>query len=364
MAFSKHSTAIKHKLDYIEDIYQERHQVSGITFVSYKPWLPARRYATDDDNAVFTGMYLATASFRYSASGTEVNYQAVLRALAGIHILTHVSKTPGMLARWAFPLAGSWERIGYDKVKSLESETNSYGEHIKAGRLYENEDMGYAFITKTTRDQLSGVLFGLTAAFTYVPRLRPRVRTIINDMYARLVSTGWSLVDHEGKTGTSAHKVDSAQRLLIKALYSAANDSPVKPSSLWFKFISLTTLHYNRIFTRTFSFSLNAMDAHSLFLLRDYHKEGYGVAKWIDRIHSFMKKDNNPYFDALYYVATDEKPSDKSLANLRKRIESEQYPGFFSWQKDPDDWWDTSDTKEGPGIDSMLPYWLLRVPNE
>jgi hypothetical protein len=341
----------------IEKRYQDKHQVDGISFVSIKqPDEWGDRYATDDDNAVFTGMYLAAASYRYATTGKKEDLRAVMGALQGIRLLTNVSPVAGMLARWAFPLENAWDRIGYDPVMSLKSETNTYGQHIKSGRLYTGK--GYAFLTKTTRDQLSGVLFGLTAAFTHVREARPVVELIISSMYHRLKYTGWSLVDHAGKTGTSAHKVDAAQRLVVKSLYNAATENGKRERSMFMRFIWFTTAHYNRIFTRTFSFSLNAMDAHSLFLLSDFHKEGKGTLRWIKRIQSFMKCDDNPHFDALYYAATGEPVSFRSKMNLHKRMRN-NYPAFFSWQKDPDSWWGESETKEGPGIDALLPYWII-----
>ena len=340
------------RLDTIEADYQANHQVGGIAFVA----IPPDRYASDDDNAVFTGMYLAGASYRYAVRGSNEDFQAVRSAVAGIHTLTHVSGTPGVLARWAFPVEGAWERIGYDPVKSPESEGNTYGDHIRSGRLYEHD--GYAFLTKTTRDQLSGVLFGLTAAWIHVPLVRSEVAVIVDALITRLRATDWSLVDHMGKTGTSAHRADSGQRLILTSLHNPATGPGERGSSLFLRYIWLTTIHYNRIITRTFSFSLNAMDAHSLFLLSDYHKEGKGAVAWVRRLQCFMRKDRNPYFDALHYAATGEEPHTKSRANWYRRIQ-ENYPGFFSWQKDPESWWRKSDKKVGPGIDAMLPYWVI-----
>ena len=346
-------------VDEIEANYQKKHQLEGISFVGIKQAddQPVR-YSSDDDNAVFSGMYLATASYRFAARGTPADLAAVKNAVSGIRLLTHVSGTPGVLARQAFPIEGAFDRQGYDSVKSLESAGNTYGQHILAGRLYEHE--GYAFLTKTTRDQLSGVLFGLTAAFTHVPEVRDDIKEIISALITRFRSTNWSLVDHAGKTGTSAHKVDAPQKLVIKALHNAATGSDERAGSLFLRFIWLTTIHYNRIITRTFSFSLNAMDAHSLFLLSDFHKEKKGARNWIKRIHRFMRKDKNPYFDALYFASTGVEPDEDSLNHLADRISSPIYPNFFSWQKDPDDWWVSSDRKTGPGIDAMLPYWMIR----
>ena len=47
----------------VQERYQKHHQVHGVTFVSRTSSTTASpRYATHDDNAIFTGMYLAAAS--------------------------------------------------------------------------------------------------------------------------------------------------------------------------------------------------------------------------------------------------------------------------------------------------------------
>ena len=228
------------KLKEVEEQYQKFNQVHGVSFVALPNW----RYASDNDNALYTGMYLGAAAYRYAGAPTAANQMKVEAALEGIKLLTTVSGTPGVLARWAFPLRNSWELIGYHKIKSLESETNTFGQRIREGQMYERGE--YAFQTKTTKDQISGVLFGLTAAWTFVPRVRPRVKQIVSDLAKRFDDTNWSLKDHEWKTGTSAHKLDSPLKLIVKSLYAATHETGVPVKSWWFRFIWLTTLHYNR----------------------------------------------------------------------------------------------------------------------
>jgi hypothetical protein len=340
----------------IEAEYQQGNQVNGVTFVRHKDKINGEvHYATDNDNALYTGLYLAAASYRYAVEPSSENAQAVLKSLSGVRLLTTVTGTPGVLVRWVFPLENSFERIGYDSEKSLIG-TNSYGDLIRSGQLYEKG--GYAFYTKTTRDQISGILFGLTAAHELVPAARPMVKLAIANLHARFRETKWSLVDHTGKTGTSAHKLDAPLRLVVKALHRRAHGFGNKPKERFFRWIWLTTMHYNRWITNTYSFGLNLLDAHSLTLLHRDHKESKGVCNWHKRLWRFVRKDDNPHFGALHLAATGEPLSAKSVANLERRSE-EPYRKFFAWSKDPADWWDDgSDKRTGPGIDVLLPYWM------
>jgi hypothetical protein len=341
----------------VEEEYQQGNQVNGVTFVRHKDKINGEiHYATDNDNALYTGLYLAAASYRYAVEPSQENVMAVLKALSGIRLLTTVTGTPGVLVRWVFPLEDSYARIGYDSEKSLEHVGNSYGDLIRSGQL--NERSGYAFYTKTTRDQIGGVLFGLTAAYELVEAARPLVKKTIGELHARFLETNWSLEDHEGKTGTSAHKLDAPNKLVVKALYRRAHGSGDKPKAWFFRFIWLVTIHYNRWITNTYSFGLNLFDAHSLMLLNKDHKEAKGARTWHNRLWRFVRKDKNPHFEALHLAATGEPISTEAMANLERRGE-EPYRKFFSWSRPPKDWWsDGNDVRRGPGIDVLLPYWM------
>ena len=120
-----------------------------MTFVSRKrSTAGSPRYATDDDNAIFSGMYLAAASYRYAVTQTPADLIAAESALEGVYLLTHVSGTPGVVARWVFPLENAWDWIGYDRIKSVEAE-NGWSRLIAKGQLYEHGD--YAFYTRTAK---------------------------------------------------------------------------------------------------------------------------------------------------------------------------------------------------------------------
>ncbi|MCP5044606.1 MAG: hypothetical protein GY944_26565 [bacterium] len=128
---------------------------------------------------------------------------------------------------------------------------------------------------------------------------------------------------------------------------------------MFFRWLGLHTVYYNRSVTRTFVWNLHAMNAHSLLLLRDHHREEEGVRRWEQKIWRFVAGDDNPHFAALHMAASGEAMPRAAFENLKRRA-NENYPGFFAWERDPDTWWNQERDVRGPGLDVLLPYWTLR----
>ena len=99
-------------------------------------------------------------------------------------------------------------------------------------------------------------------------------------------------------------------------------------------------------------------------MLRGHFKDEDAVEKWRDVVYNFVAKDSNPHFDELYvfFEKTRHMP-DASYANFTRRLRS-NYPGFFTWQKPQKEWWVTHETIEGPELDVLLPYWMMRYEME
>jgi len=345
-------------LNDIEKQYQAKHSVDGVSFVAYRD---TNRLGTDDDNALLTGMYLGAASFRAAVRGiTEEDLEPIFDALEGISLLTNVTGVPGVLVRQAFPYENSWNRIGYDPVMSLTG-GNSFGEKLRRDYLYHGDFMGeeYVYLTKTTKDQMTGILFGLTCAHILIPEARDIVRDIVSAIWHRMKVTDYSLVDHTGRThGTTAYKLDEPLRVCLNALYRASvNASARKPDSWFFKpcFNRIATLHYNRRIQNTYSYNLNLLMAHALLMLEPYHMCDKGVLKWRRILHNKVAGDENPHFDLLGQGYM----SNGSVNNLWRRM-SEPYHKGFCWSRDPEEWFGHESDKIGPSIDVILPMWMAR----
>ena len=271
--------------------------------------------------------------------------------------------------RQVFPTWNSWERIGYHPLRSLTSAGNSYGTLIRDGRVYHGLysspsgiEKSYAYTTKTTKDQISGILFGLTCAWYLVPQVRTTVTQIVKDLWNRMQVTGYSLRDHNNETfGTSAHELDAPLILCLDSLHRAVvvgEGRAVGKRNSWFfhPFWNwVMTRHYNRCVQNTYTYNLNLILAHSLFLLKSENKCEKGVDQWKNTLYSLVERDGNPHFDLLGTGQL----TFASKKNLEYRI-NEPYHKGFCWSKDPKDWFDTESDKEGPGIDALLPYWMNR----
>lgn len=146
-----------------------------------------------------------------------------------MHILTHISGTPGVLVRCAFPAARAAE-WRYPEA---------WEERIEDGYVYESsanvQDIGdpaasypvMIYYSRATRDQLTGILYGIGVALAEldpsdysgemaldVIEVRDILQEVIRAVWSRLKSTGFVIRDQEGKTGTTASLVTGLLQLL------------------------------------------------------------------------------------------------------------------------------------------------------
>jgi hypothetical protein len=271
----------------LEDNYRQHHSVNGILwearYAEAGDELPTL-YGTGGDSAIFTGFYLAGAVYRFRATGQAGDLQAVFEAARGLHILTHISGTPGVLVRCAFPAARAAE-WRYPEA---------WEERIENGYVYESSadvpDVGdpsacypvMIYYSRATRDQLTGILYGIGVALAeldpadysgaMVPdviKVRDILQEVIRAVWGRLKSTGFVIRDQEGKTGTTASLVTGLLRLQLLAVYRAALDGREGMESTEYKRI-------DRLYARTLvrTFSLNDGDVSAL-LNRGSLLDGY-----------------------------------------------------------------------------------------
>jgi len=262
----------------LEDNYQAYHCVNGIIWearyaeaIDEHPTL----YETGGDSAIFTGFYLAGAVYRFVTTGSSNDLDAVFEAALGLHILTHVSGTPGVIARCAFP-AASPQKWRYPE---------KWQDRIDRGYVYEspadipdiaNPSACYPvmiYYTRATRDQLTGILYGIGIALAElnpddyseetsrtVQKVIGILQEVIHAVWDRLESTGFVIKDHEGKTGTTAIFVSGLLKLQLLAVYRTALEQRDGVNGEEYKCI-------DRLYTRAFSgaFCLNDGDVSALF---------------------------------------------------------------------------------------------------
>ncbi len=329
--------------------YIARHQVDGVAYTRHAHGL----YWTDDDNALYTGLMLGAMAYRYAADPSPDKLDAVRLCLRGVSLLTLATGTRGVLVRRAMPRSMAPQfglnyplaEDNYWKTKPLETR----GE--------------YTFLLKTTKDQVTGILFGLSACRKLLAGVDAQIDdsmgTIIADLHHAITEREGSLRDHNYEThGTSAHKLDAPLRLNLEALAYSVGIIDEKPSENWFNHVRLYTAHYNTYIQNAYSHGLNAMTSHALTLLEEYHLNGTGVAQLSQKIDRVIREESNPLWELLLRGDT----SDEGDLRLDELSES-PYSRFFIWNKYRAEITERADTS-GPQIDYMLAGFMREFHRE
>jgi hypothetical protein len=313
--------------------YISDHQVDGVPYTRHSHGL----YWTDDDNALYTGLMLGAMAYRWAADPSDDKLDAIRMCLRGTDLLLRATGDPGVLVRRA---------MHRDQIKEF------------GGAAYLDQKPceligDYWVQLKTTRDQVTGVMFGLTCCIALVrgadPMIDEAVDRQVKALYTALKRRQWSLRDHNYEThGTSAHKLDAGLRLLIRVMAKAIGAEGEVETESWFDWQWITTAHYNVSFQAAYSHGLNAINAHALWLLRPWNPQYRQTKRWMSRIESVVRDEFNPFWQMLL----DFRLSPEGDIRLMEAGE-EIYSRFFRWNRYKKELTMRQDT-EGPGIDYMI----------
>jgi hypothetical protein len=140
-------------------------------------------YARAGDSAIWTGHYLAAEAFRYKVTASSAALENLQRTLDGLRSLVDITAT-GLLARCLFP--EDWEF-----ASAAISEECRHG--IRRGMLNGEK---YLWVGNTSRDQYSGVFFGLGAAYDLVDNeaFRSSIRSLVTQLLEFLLKHLWTVV--------------------------------------------------------------------------------------------------------------------------------------------------------------------------
>lgn len=419
----------------VENHYWKYAQVEGVV------WTPSRSdnaldepdsYSNGGDSALFTGYMLASATFKYKVTRTDIDLFSVMRSVRGLYILTHATGTPGVIARCAFPASdpGPWS---YPDGSSWQRRipTGFVGTgpaHMTGGTDWEDMMRSFpsmVYYTRATRDQLTGVLFGLAVAWneltdTSNPKIvaiRNVLREISNDVYNQLRTYNFNIRDENGKNETSADDVTGPMKLQLLALYRLTAPEhrreriQEKYEDQFGWSIGLGSFEPWNIFnnySQYFAWNLRYARAYTIWALEDNPERRHKLADYLrDDIWSYTSKQGCPFF--IYINARINGPTriDEALFALKSLTlrPTRQYPSpfcgdirkpnilqvligddiqyylpphlrkpvdYFTWTKRG---WDVgSGCPVGPPnqdcteLDFMLPYWMGRrfglVPSE
>jgi hypothetical protein len=162
-------------------------------------------YAHAGDAAIWTGHYLAAEALRFEETKSPQALANARRALRGIQGLVNVTadampNNPGLLARFLWP--DSWWY-----ARRMATEERGHG-------VYAGSPGGvpHHWIGNTSRDQYSGVFFGLAVAYDAFAQIddpverehaQRRIRNLVTRMLNFLLRNGWNVRMPNGRYSTT-----------------------------------------------------------------------------------------------------------------------------------------------------------------
>jgi uncharacterized protein (TIGR03437 family) len=336
-------------------------------------------YTRCGDSALWTGFDLAAESFRYKVTQSADALAAAQRALAGLQSLVDVTGN-GVLARCALP-----ENSPYAAgIQNEEAANGIY--HTGAGTFW---------VGHTSRDEYSGVLFGLGVAYDLMsdPAIQASTAALVTRMVQFLQNHAWNIVLPDGSVSTTFLDRPDQQLAFLQlaahvnpgqfsSAYSVANTTlapiailpigiDVLSDSSYFKFnldtINLYTLiHLQSSSSGTYKTAYNILRRHTdnqanaFFNMIDAALNGPNAARdtetrlllnqWLQRPRRDLSIDDKGKYTACGSQACQPIP-------LPDRPTTD-----FLWQRSPYQLANTggSNIIEGAGLDYILPYWMAR----
>ena len=149
-------------------------------------------YSRAGDSAIWTGHYLAAEAFRYTVTHSPDALNNVWQALRGIRSLLDITGTD-LLARCLVPVDSAY-------AAAIQQAEAGHGIYYAA-----LNGTNYFWIGNTSRDQYSGVMFGLSAAFDLVDdaAVRDFIRTDVTRILNFLLKRNWNVIMPNGSISTT-----------------------------------------------------------------------------------------------------------------------------------------------------------------
>jgi len=151
-------------------------------------------YTRAGDSAIWTGHYLAAEAFRYRVTRSDDALKNAWKALQGIHSLLDVTGSD-VLARCLIP--ENPPAPYKDAIKQEEAGNGIYYNSL--------EGQPYFWIGNTSRDQYSGVVFGLSVAYDMIddPNVRALIRQDLTRILNYLLAHNWNVIMPDGTVSTT-----------------------------------------------------------------------------------------------------------------------------------------------------------------
>ncbi len=340
-------------------------------------------YTRAGDSAIWTGHYLAAEAFRYKVRRDPEALANIRAALSGIERLIDVTGS-GLLARCALPAGSPW-------ASGIAGEEKHHGVHygVVGGKRY-------LWLGNTSRDQYSGVFFGLGMAYDMVDdgEIRSKIRGLATRMLEFLLKHDWMVMTPgAGPSTTFLGRVDQQLALLqigrhVNPGRFSAEYQKLAEALALFTVVPIFIESWNP-YRSYHKFNIDAINLFNLVRLEDspqlaaHYRRAYGVLRQTTGDHG------NAFFDVIDQALNGQcakpgklleswlrRPRRDVLVDLRgsypecdlgqracRPIPVERrVPTDFLWQRSPFQLsGNGKGVIEGAGIDYLLPYWWDRL---
>jgi hypothetical protein len=335
-------------------------------------------------NAIWTGHYLAAEATRYAVTGSPDALANAKKALRGISALIDVTQS-GVLARFLIPRSSPYA----DAVLAEEAHEGIYES------TYDKQP--YAWLGNTSRDQYSGVFFGLGVAYDMISdgKTRSEIRKDVNRLLTNLIANGWSVKMPDGSFSTTflqrpdqqlsflqvGRHVDATRWSTTYQAFRAANaalvQAPIEtecqdPYGSYYKFnldhINLYNLirleepgPFRTLYLQAFAVLRGCTGTHQNAHFNMIERGLLGAnavrdAETVDLLALWLQRPRRDY----YVDNTGKYPAcgDQACAPIPV---NDRYTTDFLWQRNPFQLAGGGEgTIETPGVDYILPYWMAR----
>jgi hypothetical protein len=342
-------------------------------------------YTRCGDSALWTGVYMAAEAYRFNVTRNPEALENVREALRGLRLLTDVSGT-GTLARCAVPVTSPF-------APGIVSEEKQNG--VYTG-IYNGQQ--YYWIGNTSRDQYSGVFFGLATTWDLIDEVHVRgdIGYILNHLLETLDRRNWQVRMPDGSIST-IFDVRPDQQLTLLQIGRHINPN-------WFEsryntqanlkfFLVPTPIGIDAVDKHEsyFKFNLAAINLFSLLRLENSSIRRSSYRDAYNTFRNAVKNHGNAHFNMIEHALLGPDPGRDAetvqlleqwlkrsrrdfFVDLRERVRvcgdnracepvgvEQRVPTDFLWQRSPFQLWGGGDGFiESAGIDYILPYWMGR----
>ncbi|HJO04913.1 MAG TPA: hypothetical protein QGG47_13170 [Acidobacteriota bacterium] len=343
------------------------------------------RYTHAGDSAIWTGHHLAAAAFEYAVTGSKKAKSKVRRAVAAIRVLLEVTGND-TLARGAVPKDSRW----IDAITVGEAHQRVFSGSYRG--------VDYRWAGTTSRDQYSGVIFGLGFAWELVPLsgIRDEIREIVTRLVDYLRNGAWTVRNPDGTISTTfvARPEQMLAFLQVARLVNPGRfTGPYgEVRDAFGTLVGLPiTLEITDLHGSYFKFNLDAINLAHLVRLEEPGRYLDEYRKAYDTLRGAVGSHQNAHFNMIDHVikgpnGARDRETRRLLRDWLKRPRrnvsvdlggtypvcgenlscapipvAERVTTDFLWQRDPFVLSGGGGGDVGaPGIDLLLPYWMAR----